>query len=153
MAGDEINPAPKDASKKLAAGEDEKGLSAVIGHLSRTTIGPDPETTKIIAEVDRHKENVRLEGFKQLLANRDKQNQRDHEFRLRILRHRSIKESIVTAVSVIGLALELYLYITDKSDLGGYVLVASLMAFLQATTSSTGRGGTMADCTLRRQGV
>lgn len=133
MAGDEINPAPKDASKKLAAGEDEKGLSAVIGHLSRTTIGPYPETTKIIAEVDRHKENVRLGGFKQLLANRDKQNQRDHEFRLRILRHRSIKESIV--VSVIGLALGLYLYITDKSDLGGYVLVASLMAFLQATTS------------------
>lgn len=162
MTGDEIEPAEKDATtgdgavkaadkaggsesgnssredradalKKLAAGENDKALLEIAGHISRTTIGPDPETAGIMAEVEKHNENVKLEGFKQHLANRDKQNQRDHEFRLRILRHQSVKDGIVIAVSVLGLILGLYLSVTDdESQLGGYVLVASLLAFLQA---------------------
>ena len=143
--GDKLGHPPQevtDALKKLAAGGSQKELLEIVGHFSRTTIGPDPETAKIMAEVGKHNENVKLEGFKQHLANRDKQSQRDHEFRLRILRHQTIKDGIVIGASVLGLVFGLYLSITNEPELGGYVLVASLMAFLQAANqrSRSGRG-------------
>ena len=85
----------------------------------------------MLAEVERHAEESRLAGYRATLENRDKQNQRDHEFRVKTLNHASIRTGVVIVVAVGGIVAGLYFSVTGKSQLGGYVLVASLMALLQ----------------------
>src|SRR5271157_5266907 len=54
---------------------------------SRTSfgMGPDPETAKILAESEMHAEKCRLEAYRSSLQNRDKQSDRDHDYRKRKL--------------------------------------------------------------------
>ena len=97
--------------------------------LSRTTFGfgPDPETAKIIAESEMHEESCRLKGYQSSLENRDKQNQRDHEYRNKRLNHQSLMSSAVLVVSIGGIGFGLYLSVSGNPSVGNPVIVAGLM--------------------------
>ncbi len=83
-----------------------------------------------------HEETCRLEGFRESLKTRDKQNERDHEFRKKRLNHQTILSLIVTTVCVGGIACGLYLLVARKDQtLGSGLLIASFMALLSGGKS------------------
>lgn len=115
-----------------------EALLSVFGAVSRTTtFGPDPETAKVLAEAEKHEEDCRLQGYKLMLENRDRQNERDHVFRKKRLNHEASMQITVLVVSVGGIAVGLYQVIAGNSTVGGYVLLASFMAMLQILTGKT----------------
>jgi len=95
--------------------------------LSRTSFGygPDAETMKVLAETEMHEETCRLKGFEASLVNRDKQADRDHDFRKRKLNHQSLMSGAILAVTILGVAAGLALSATGNSGIGSPVLVAS----------------------------
>jgi len=95
--------------------------------LSRTSFGygPDAETVKILADTEMHEETCRLKGFEASLANKDKQAERDHDFRKRKLRHQSLMTAGVLLVTVAGVGSGLWLSATGNAAIGNPVLVAS----------------------------
>lgn len=108
-----------------------KTVVSVMAAFIRSSSGPDPETAKIVAETERHEESCKLEGFKETLKIRDKQGERDHEFRKKRLNHETAKYMILAAVSVAGIIVGLYLLVVQKdSSVGTPLLIASFMALL-----------------------
>jgi hypothetical protein len=85
----------------------------------------------VLAEVEKHAEDSRLKGYQATLANRDKQAERDHAFRIKSLNHASVKSGIILGVAVIGVVTGLYLWISGSQQIGGYMLFASFMAIWQ----------------------
>ena len=126
-----VPPEAAEALQKALKEGGPGGLLSIFAAASRTTIGPDPETAKVLAEAEKHSEENRLKGYQATLANRDKQNERDHEFRKKRLNHSTIVSSIVLITAVAGIAVGLYLYLTDKTQLAGYILLVSFMILLQ----------------------
>src|ERR1700761_1601859 len=79
-----------------------KTMVSVMAGIFRSTSGPDPETSKIVAQSEMHEETCRLEGFKESLKTRDNQNVRDHEFRKKRLNHQTALSLVITIVCVCG---------------------------------------------------
>jgi len=78
-----------------------------------------------------HEETCRLEGFKESLKTRDKQNERDHDYRKKKLNHETLKNVIVLLVCVVGIVIGLYLLVAKGRDtLGTGLLVAAFMTLL-----------------------
>jgi hypothetical protein len=75
-----------------------KTTVSVIAGMFRSISGPDPETSRIVAQSEMHEETCKLEGYKESLRIRDKQNERDHEFRKKRLNHETLKNVVVLAV-------------------------------------------------------
>jgi hypothetical protein len=127
-----VVPAEYIAAKELEKLPAEmKTVVSVMAAFIRSSSGPDPETAKIVAETERHEESCKLEGYKETLKTRDKQGERDHEFRKKRLNHDTAKNMILTAVSVVGIIVGLYLLVIQKdSSVGTPILVASFMALL-----------------------
>ena len=101
------------------AQEEVKAILAVA--LSKTTLyggGLDPETAKTVAETEMHEETCRLDACKASLQNREKQNQRDHEYRKKNLNHETLQSGIVLLVTVVGASVGLALAATGNSALG-----------------------------------
>lgn len=94
--------------------------------LSRTSLGPDPETAKIAAQAEMHQETCRLDGYRTAQQYRDTQNQRDHEFRQKKLNHQSLMSASVLAISLIGILMGLMFSDKGNPTLGTPILVASL---------------------------
>ena len=119
---------PSPIKEALETIPDQQTRAILSVALSRTSLGfgPDPETAKIIADSEMHQENCRLEGYKASLLNRDKQADRDHQFRGKKLNHQSLMTGVILAVSVIGALAGLYLSISGNPGLGNPVMVASL---------------------------
>ncbi len=108
-----------------------KTVVSMIAGFFRSTTGPDPETTRIVAETERHEETCKLEGYKETLKNRDAQNERDHKFRIKKLNHDTAKSVIVTLVCVAGIITGLYLLVArNNPSVGTPLLVASFMALI-----------------------
>jgi hypothetical protein len=93
-------PPPQKVAEALNKVVDPEAKVTLAVALSRTSygFGPDPETAKIIADGEMHEENCRLEGYKASLDNRDKQNERDHDFRKRRLNRETAMALSVLAV-------------------------------------------------------
>jgi hypothetical protein len=91
-----------------------------------TTFGPDPETAKVVAQTEMHEEECRLKGYQSSLENREKQSQRDHEYRKKKLNHQSMMTAAVLIVSVAGIGGGLILSVSGNAAIGNPVLVASL---------------------------
>ncbi len=97
----------------------------------RSTSGPDPETARVIAESEMHAEDCKLQAYKASLANRDQQGKRDHEYRSKQLLYDTIKQMLISAVSIAGVVCGLYLIIAKgNSQVGTSLLVASFMALV-----------------------
>jgi hypothetical protein len=108
-----------------------KTMVSVMAGFFRSTSGPDPETTKILAQTEMHEETCKLEAYKQSLGNREKQNTRDHEYRMRQSTFDMVRNMLMTLVCVIGLGVGLYLLVFKKDNtVGTSILVASFMAML-----------------------
>jgi hypothetical protein len=95
--------------------------------LSRTTsfgMGPDPETAKTLAQAEMHEEECKLKAFQANLENREKQNQRDHEFRKKKLNHSTMMSAAIIATSVCGVGAGVYLTVTGNPAVGTPIMVA-----------------------------
>ncbi len=119
-------PPQKIAEALSKVGDPEAKMTLTVA-LSRTSygFGPDPETAKIIADSEMHEENCRLEGFRASLDNRDKQNDRDHDFRKRRLNRDFSMSLAVLIVSLLGAGTGLYLIIRGNTAIGSNILIAS----------------------------
>ncbi|MGB7546233.1 MAG: hypothetical protein WBM14_00655 [Terracidiphilus sp.] len=108
-----------------------RDVVSVIAGFFRSTTGPDPETAKIVAETEMHEESCKLDGYKETLKTRDRQSERDHEFRKKRLNHETAKSMVIALVSVGGVIAGLYLLVAkNNSSVGTPLLVASFMALI-----------------------
>ncbi|HVB33797.1 MAG TPA: hypothetical protein VNJ52_05420 [Patescibacteria group bacterium] len=125
-----------EALEKVADPEAKLALSVA---LSRTSFGfgPDPETAKIISETEIHEENCRLDGYKASLANRDKQNERDHDYRKRRLNRDFTMSLSVLVLASLGAAFGLYLVVAGSRAVGSNVLIASIGVILYVLKGSS----------------
>lgn len=103
----------------------KSSIYATFYSLFRSSTGPDPETAKIVAETERHEETCRLDGYKQQLVVRDKQSERDHEFRKKRLNHATVLAIIIMSTCVVGVIAGLYLLVAKgQTTVGTGILVA-----------------------------
>jgi hypothetical protein len=118
---------PTAIENALSKVPDKEARSTLSMAISRTSFGfgPDAETMKVMAETEVHEETCRLEAFKSSLANRDKQAERDHEFRKKKLNHQSLLTASVALVTIGGIGSGLMLSMNGNSTLGNPVLIAS----------------------------
>ena len=108
-----------------------KTVVSIMAGMHRSTSGPDPDTARAIAQAEMHEESCRLQGYKESLKTRDKQNERDHDYRKKKLNHETIKNVIVLIVCVVGIVVGLYLLVAKGRDtLGTGLLVAAFMTLL-----------------------
>ena len=108
-----------------------KTMVSLFAGFIRSTSGPDPETSRIVAESEMHEETCRLEGYRESLKTKDKQSQRDHAFRTKQLNHETMKNMVVTLVCVLGICTGLFLVVVRKDEaLGSNILIASFLALL-----------------------
>ena len=122
----ELLPKAEKAVEKLERPE----ILSLAAILSKTTVGPDPESAKIMAQTEMHAEDSRLAGYKATLVNRDEQSKRDHEYRLKRLNHESSIVKIVLGVAVLGASFGIYFIISDRAATGGQILIASFMTII-----------------------
>jgi hypothetical protein len=118
-----------------------KTIVSVVAGIFRSTSGPDPETSRIVAQTEMHEESCKLEGYKESLKVRDKQSDRDHAFRVKKLNHDTAKSMSIIAVCVAGIACGLYLLVVRKDEtLGSGLLIASFMALLSGGEIGSAKG-------------
>lgn len=120
---------PAKALEKLPP--ETRDVVSVIAGFFRSTTGPDPETAKIVAESEMHEESCKLEGYRETVKLRDKQSERDHEFRKKKLNHETGKALLIILVAVAGIIAGLYLLVAkNNSAVGTPLLVAGFMALI-----------------------
>lgn len=122
--------------EKLPADVKSSMFSLMMGLFVRNTTGPDPEASRVAAQAEMHEETCRLEAYKESLKTRDKQSERDHEFRKKTLNHATSLSLIVAIACIGGIACGLYLLVVKKEQtLGSGLLIASFMALLNGGKS------------------
>ena len=100
----------------------------------RASLGPDPETARIIAETERHTEDKRLEGYRATLEQRDKQSQRDQEYKMEQLRHSARERSIVLFGSLTALIVGGVLSFKGDPQLGNPIMSSALTLLITLLT-------------------
>jgi phosphotransferase system glucose/maltose/N-acetylglucosamine-specific IIC component len=106
-------------------------FSMMMGLIIRNTTGPDPETSKVVAQSEMHEETCRLEGYKEQLKNKDKQGERDHEFRKKQLNHDSMRNMAFYGICLVGICVGLYLLVAkSERTLGSNIVTACFVALL-----------------------
>jgi hypothetical protein len=115
--------------EKLAP--ETRAVISLFAGIVRNTSGPDPETAKVAAQSEMHEETCRLEGYKESLKTRDRQGERDHEFRKKRLNHESARNFVLYFTCLLGIGIGLYLYI-DKGEktIGSNIVTACFVALL-----------------------
>ena len=118
-------PAPIESALSKVPDTDARTILSLA--LSRTSFGfgPDAESMKIMAETEIHQETCQLQAYQASLTNRDKQAERDHDFRRRKLNHQSLMTSAFVLVTICGVGAGLYLAATGNTSVGTPVLIAS----------------------------
>jgi hypothetical protein len=119
--------APQSLQSALAKVPDQEARTILSLALSRTSFGygPDAETMKVLADTEIHEETCRLKGFELSLANKDKQADRDHDFRKRKLNHQSLMSGAILLITIGGVGAGLALSASGSSAIGNPVLIAS----------------------------
>src|SRR6266849_6249232 len=82
-----ITPEYIPAEKALEKLDKPEVLSLAAFFSSKMTLGPDPETAKVMADTEKHHESCRLDGYKANLKNQDEEGKRKHEYRMKHLNH------------------------------------------------------------------
>ncbi|MGD0829435.1 MAG: hypothetical protein ABR907_00735 [Terracidiphilus sp.] len=88
--------------------------------------GPDPAVATILAETERHSEDNNLAGYRATLEQRDRDSQRNHEFRLEQLKHSAHEKKVVLYCSVAALVIGGTLSVTGNSQFGNPIMTAAL---------------------------
>jgi len=106
-------------------------MVSLFAGIVRSTTGPDPETAKVAAQSEMHEETCRLEGYKESLKTRDRQSERDHEFRKKRLNHDTARNLILYVTCLLGIGVGLYLYIAKgEKTIGSNIVTACFVALL-----------------------
>ncbi len=93
---------------------------------SKMTLGPDPESAKLMAQTEMHHESCRLDGYKENLRNQDAENARKHEFRMKRLHYDTLLTGALLVLAILGAGTGLYLTVTERPTLGSNILIASV---------------------------
>jgi len=108
-----------------------KAMVSLFAGVVRSTTGPDPETARIAAQSEMHEETCRLDGYKESLKTRDKQSERDHEYRKKRLNHETARNFVLYVTCLIGIAVGLYLYIAKgEKTIGSNIVTACFVTLL-----------------------
>ena len=120
-----VLPAPIENALSKVPDTDARTILSLA--LSRTSFGfgPDADSMKIMAETEMHQETCQLQAYQASLSNRDKQAERDHDFRRRKLDHQSLMTGAFLLVTICGVGAGLYLAATGNTSVGTPVLIAS----------------------------
>jgi hypothetical protein len=86
-------------------------------------LGPDPETTKILADTERYAEEKRLEGYKATLEHKDRENERRHIRLVKKMGSESKRTWAVLIASIVAAVVGVFFAVTGKSNLGIPLLV------------------------------
>jgi len=86
-------------------------------------LGPDPETTKILADTERYAEEKRLEGYKATLEHKDRENERKHIRLVKKMGSESKRTWAVLIASIVAAVVGVFFAVTGKSNLGIPLLV------------------------------
>ena len=127
-------PQDTNAQEILPAGMEKlppemRTMVSMMAGFFRSTSGPDPETSKIVAQAEMHEESCKLDGFKESLKVRDQQNERDHEFRVKHLNHETGLNMLMMCIYIAGIICGLYLLVSKKNEtVGSYILIAFSVA-------------------------
>lgn len=106
-------------------------LTFMMALIVRQNSGPDPETSKLVAQSEMHQETCRLEGYREMQKSRDKQGERDHEFRKKKLNHETLRNLLLYATCVLGIGIGLYLYVgKGEKTVGSNIVTACFVALL-----------------------
>jgi cation transport ATPase len=89
-------------------------------------LGPDPETTKILADNERHAEDNRLKAYQANLDKQDHQGQRDQEYRMAQLKSATRERYFVLLASLVALMAGALFTIKGNSSLGNPIMSAAL---------------------------
>ncbi len=114
------------AEKALQKLEKPEIVSLAAFFSSKMTLGPDPESAKLMAETEMHEESCRLEGYKANLKNQDAESGRSHEFRMKRLNHDTSLTAMVLLIGIAGSGAGLYLTIKGSTGTGSNILIASV---------------------------
>lgn len=125
-----INPEYVPAEQALKKLDKPEVLSLAAFFSSKMTLGPDPESAKLMAQTEMHAETSKLDAYKESLRNRDKQNERDHEFRCTKLNHDNWNLKIILGVAVLGCIGGVALLLNGHQLIGSNVLLASAITVL-----------------------
>jgi hypothetical protein len=87
--------------------------------------GPDPDTTKILAENERHAEDNRLEAYKANLEKQEHQSQRDHECRMAQMKRSQWERYIILFAVLLAFATGIVLSLNGNT-LGNSIMIAML---------------------------
>lgn len=118
------------AEKKATQQTPDEASPALVQEIStfmaQFRSGPDPAVATILAETERHAEDNNLAGYRATLEQRDRDNQRNHEYRLEQLKHSAYEKRVVLYGSVAALIIGGVLSVTGKSQFGNPIMTAAL---------------------------
>lgn len=108
--------------------------------LSRTTFGfgPDPQMAKVMAQAEMHEETCRLEGYKVSQQTRDKQNERDHDYRNRKLEREFWMSMLVLVTALAGAGTGIYFIASGNTIVGSNLLTGSIGIILYLLKGPSG---------------
>ncbi|SRR6266852_1850310 len=132
-SGSPITPEYVEALQKL---EKPEVLSLAAFFSSKMTLGPDPESAKLMAQTEMHHESCRLEGYKENLKHQDLEGGRKHEYRKKKLNHETFLLTSVLLGALAGAGVGLYLTIVDK-PVGSNILIASIATIVYVISGKT----------------
>jgi hypothetical protein len=131
-----IVPEYVEAEKALQKLEKPEVLSLAAFFSSKMTLGPDPESAKLMAQTEMHHETCRLEGYKENLKHQDLDGQRKHQFRLKKLNHETFLLTSVLLGALAGAGVGLYLTILGN-PVGSNILIASIATVVYVISGKT----------------
>jgi len=125
-----------EATKALQKLEKPEVLSLAAFFSSKMTLGPDPESAKLMAQTEMHHESCRLDGYKENLKNQDSEGVRKHEYRKKKLNHETFLLTSVLLGALAGAGVGLYLTIMEK-PVGSNILIASIATIVYVISGKT----------------
>jgi hypothetical protein len=131
-----ITPEYVDPQKALSKLEKPEVLSLAAFFSSKMTLGPDPETAKVMAETEMHHETCRLNGYKENLKFQDEDGKRDHAFRMKRQNHSTFLLTSILAGALAGAGVGLYLTIKHE-PVGSNILIASIGTIIYIISGKT----------------
>jgi hypothetical protein len=133
-----ITPEYVEAKKALEKLEKRElvSLATFSAFSSKMTLGPDPDTARIMADTEKHHESCRLEGYKENLKFQDQDGQRNHVFRMKRLNHETFLLTSVLVGALAGAGVGLYLTVQHQ-PIGSNILIASVGVIVYIISGKT----------------
>jgi hypothetical protein len=120
---DHMDSKPSSSKPDLSAPELAQEVSTFMAQFRS---GPDPAVASILAETERHAEDNNLAGYRATLEQRDRDSQRNQEFRLEQLKQSSHERRVVLYCCLAALAIGGVLSVEGKSEFGNPIMSAAL---------------------------